>query len=356
MVREMEAHLKNSTWELVKLPPGPKAIDSKWVFKVKRSPDNTVERYKARLVAKGFGQRPGVNYDETFAPTTKWAALCTILALAALEDLKLESINISNAYLNSELHGVDMYMQQSDGFAERDSTWVARLLKGLYGLKQGGRKWFCCLKEVLVELGFGRTRFNLLVFIWEKDRVKVIVPVFINDITLVSKSKEKMAEIKGLLAKRFKLQDLGPTWFLLGVQIDRERTARMLHLSQRQHTLDLRDCFGFADCSPISTLLDPGSQLNMSQCLQTPEDNKFMCNKPYVSAVGALMYLAIATHPDIAHAVGVLCRLMSKPGPAHWKAAKHLFCYLRGSVDHRLTYAPDPSLPQLFTTYSECTS
>jgi hypothetical protein len=119
MVREMEAYLENGTWELVKLPHGRKAIGSKWVFKVKRNPDGTVERYKARLVAKGFGQRPGVDFDETFAPTTKWAALRAILALAALENLELESIDISNAYLNGELHDVDVYMQQPDGFAER---------------------------------------------------------------------------------------------------------------------------------------------------------------------------------------------------------------------------------------------
>jgi hypothetical protein len=109
MVREMEAHLKNGTWELVKLPHGRKAIGSKWVFKVKRNLDGIVERYKARLVAKGFGQRAGIDFDETFAPTTKWAALRAILALAALENLELESIDISNAYLNGELHDVDVY-------------------------------------------------------------------------------------------------------------------------------------------------------------------------------------------------------------------------------------------------------
>jgi hypothetical protein len=99
--------------------------------------------------------------------------------------------------------------------------------------------------------------------------------------------------------------------------------------------------------------LDPGSHLDMSQCPQTPEDNEFMRNKPYMSAVGALMYLAIATRPDIVHTVGVLCRFMSKPGPAQWKAAEHLFRYLCGSVNYRLTYAPDPSSLQLFTTYSD---
>jgi hypothetical protein len=63
MVRKMEAHLENGTWKLVKLPPGCKAIGSKWVFKVKRNPNSTAERYKARLVSKGFGQRLGVNFE-----------------------------------------------------------------------------------------------------------------------------------------------------------------------------------------------------------------------------------------------------------------------------------------------------
>jgi hypothetical protein len=109
MVREMEAHLENGTWELVKLPHRRKAIGSKWVFKVKHNPDGTSERYKACLVAKGFGQRPGVDFDEMFAPTTKWAALHAILVLATLKNLELESIDISNAYLNGELHNANMY-------------------------------------------------------------------------------------------------------------------------------------------------------------------------------------------------------------------------------------------------------
>jgi hypothetical protein len=106
MVRKMEAHLeKNSTWELVKLPRGRKAIGSKWVFKVRCNPDGIVERCKTSLVAKGFGQRPDVDFDKMYAPTTKWAALRAILALTTLEDLKLGSIDISNAYPNGEPAG-----------------------------------------------------------------------------------------------------------------------------------------------------------------------------------------------------------------------------------------------------------
>jgi len=83
---ELDAHKLNGTWELADLPPGRKAIGCRWVFKVKRKADGSIERYKARLVAKGFSQRPGFDFNETFAPTAKFAAIRTILALAGLQD------------------------------------------------------------------------------------------------------------------------------------------------------------------------------------------------------------------------------------------------------------------------------
>jgi hypothetical protein len=64
-----------------------------------------------------------------------------------------------------------------------------------------------------------------------------------------------------------------------------------------------------------------------------PAEVAFMCTVDYAGAVGALMYLAIVTRPDIAYAVGVLCRFMANPGPEHWKAAKHLLCYVAGTFD-----------------------
>ena len=65
------------------------------------------------------------------------------------------------------------------------------------------------------------------------------------------------------------------------------------------------------------------------------------------------MYLAVATRLDIAYAVGVLGCFSSNPGPTHWKAAKHLCRYLQGTKDYRLTYAPDPKSPGLFTTFCD---
>jgi hypothetical protein len=74
---------------------------------------------------------------------------------------------------------------------------------------------------------------------------------------------------------------------------------------------------------------------------------------PYTQAVGALMYLAVATRPDIAYSVGVLARFNKNPGMQHWKAVKHLFRYLKGTLDYRLTYSRTSPSSELFTTYSD---
>jgi hypothetical protein len=99
--------------------------------------------------------------------------------------------------------------------------------------------------------------------------------------------------------------------------------------------------------------MDPSMNLSTAHAPAMPEDESFMQTVPYVSAVGMLMYLAIAMRPDISFAVGVLCCFMANPGPEHWKAVKHLFCYLCGTLDYCLTYAPNASAPKPFHMFSD---
>ena len=139
-IEEITSLVANGTWQPVRLPEGRKAIGCRWVFKVKKNADGSVERYKARLVAKGFSQRPGFDFEETFSPTAKWAALRAILAYASLQDMEMESIDISNAFLNGDLDH-DVYMQEPEGFAELGPGWALKLIKSIYGLKQAGRQW-----------------------------------------------------------------------------------------------------------------------------------------------------------------------------------------------------------------------
>ena len=83
MQKEYDALIKNGTWKLVDPPLGTKPIGCKWVYKNKYKADGSLEKHKSRLVEKSFAQKEGVNYEETFAPTTKQATVWTLFALAA---------------------------------------------------------------------------------------------------------------------------------------------------------------------------------------------------------------------------------------------------------------------------------
>jgi hypothetical protein len=68
---------------------------------------------------------------------------------------------------------------------------------------------------------------------------------------------------------------------------------------------------------------------------------------PYASAFGSLMYAMVYTRPDIAHAVGVLSRYMSKPGKEHWTIVKRVFRYLHGTTSYGLCYQGRPGLDRV---------
>ncbi|KAF7763798.1 hypothetical protein Agabi119p4_8335 [Agaricus bisporus var. burnettii] len=190
----------NGTWELMELPPGKKVVNSGWVFKVKRLANGSIERYRARLVAKGYSQRPGFDFTEVFAPTFRPASLRLIIALAAREGYKMRSVDISSAFTYGELEE-EIYMRQPEGYHIGSPNMVFRLRKSLYGLKQAARQWIKKLRGVLEGIGYTRLRSDSSIYIYSKGDIKVIVPVFIDDITLVSKSDTAMALAVSELSK-----------------------------------------------------------------------------------------------------------------------------------------------------------
>eukprot|EP00253_Pinus_taeda_P030844 PITA_30844 len=102
------------------------------------------------------------------------------------------------------------------------------------------------------------------------------------------------------------------------------------------------------DSKPVKVPIPISVKLSIEQCPKTQEEEADMSCVPYASVVGSLMYVMVYTRLDIAHAMGVLSRFMSKPRKEHWTTMKRVFKYLCGTSDYGLCYQGRPGLDRLF--------
>ncbi|KAJ0124118.1 Uncharacterized protein HZ326_31466, partial [Fusarium oxysporum f. sp. albedinis] len=190
---------------------GRKALRGKWVFKLKRGENGQVLRYKARFVVRGFEQREGIDFNETFASVVKPMSYKMIFAIAAALDLELEQMDVKTAFLYG-LVTEEIYVEQPEGFDD-GSGRVCKLLRALYGLKQAPRVWYETLSTFLATLGFKPLLSDMGVFV----KGHTFIAVYVDDLLIAGPSKDEIVAVKQALCNKFKMTDLGPCKYYLGM-------------------------------------------------------------------------------------------------------------------------------------------
>ena len=252
MMEEIKNLDDNDVYETVPTPDGVKPISTKPVMRIKLDKNGNIERFKLRIVARGFVQKKGVNYEETFAPVANLESIRIICALAAKYDLELDQMDVSTAYLNGVLDE-EIYISPPEGVPIEDGfCW--KLKKSIYGLKQAGRTWNRTLDAALTKIGFQQLNAEtcLYVFRGEKGEVCFLV-VYVDDLLLAASTTEFMRTIKTKLLGAFKMRDLGPASFILGLEIIRNRANHTIALSQSQYISKVLERCGMTDCSTDKT-------------------------------------------------------------------------------------------------------
>jgi hypothetical protein len=313
-------------------------IGCKWVFKKKIGADGNVETYKARLVAKGFKQKYDIDCDETFSPIAILKSIKILLAITAYYDYEIWQMDVKTAFLNGNLEE-DVYMTQPEGFVSSvGPNKVCRLQKSIYGLKQASRSWNICFDETIKKFDFIKNEEEPCVYKKVSGRAIIFLLLYVDDILLIGNDVSMMQSVKVWLSKNFSMKDLGEASYILGIKIYRDRSNRMLGLSQSRYIDTVLKRFNMEGSKHGYLPMSHGINLSKKMSPKTPEERQRMNGIPYASAVGSIMYAMICTRPDVAYALGVTSRFQADPGEEHWKVVKNIIKYLRRTRDMFLIF------------------
>ena len=329
---------------VVQTPASIKPVGNKWVFVRKRNKNNDIIRYKARSVAQGFSQRPGIDYEETYSPVMDAMTFRFLISLAVSEELDMRLMDVITTYLYGSIDS-DIHMKIPEGFklpkavsTKPRSMLSIKLQRSLYGLKQSGRMWYNSLSEYLLKEGYVNNPICPCVFIKKSEIGFAIIVVYVDDLNLVG-TPEELTKTAEYLKKEFEMKDLGKTKFCIGLQIEHFPNGVLVH--QSTYIKKILKRFNMDKAHPLNSPMvvrsldvknDPFRPCEKGEELFGPE-------VPYLSAIGALMYLANCTRPDIAFSFNLLARYSSAPTRRHWKGIQHILRYLSGTTDMGLFYS-----------------
>ena len=315
MSDEINSHIRNHTWNLVRPTNTSNIVGCRWVFTIKRKPDGSIDRYKARLVAKGYDQRPGIDYQETFSPVVKPATIRIVLSTTVTRDWPMRQLDVNNAFLQGQLHD-EVYMMQPPGFQDKDNPQaICKLQKAIYGLKQAPRAWYNELRTFLLQSGFKNSLADASLFIYNQNNVLLYMLVYVDDIIITGNSPSHISRFIDSLSTRFSLKDLG------------DLSYYGLHLSQNRYIADLLHKANMTTAKPVSTPMKANSSLTLYSGTTLDDATE------YRTLVGSLQYLSL-TRPDISFAVNKLSQFMHRPSTEHWSAVKRVLRYLAGTMSH----------------------
>ena len=329
MDKEIEAIKKNSTWSLVKLPAGHKAIGLKWVLKLKKNSEGEIIKNKARLVAKGYVQQQGIDFDEVFAPVTRLDTVRVMLAIAANRGWQVHHLDVKSAFLNGELQE-EVYVTQPEGYEVKGKEFlVYKLYKALYGLRQAPRAWNMRLDKSLKELGFTRCTQEQAVYIRGKNCSGVIVGVYVDDLIVTGKDPAAIVEFKQQMLDEFDMSDLGLLHYYLGIEVTQGNGK--ISIKQSTYAKKVLEQFGMMECNPTKYPMEPKAHLQKDGAGHPVDVTE------YRRVIGCLRYL-LNTRPDLSFAVGVASRFMERPNVMHHKAVKQILRYVKGTIHLGLVY------------------
>ena len=335
-------------WQWAHLPKGRKAMDTKWVLKVKRNYDGFIDRFKARLVGRGFKGILGIDYWKTHASVVRKSTLRLLIAHAARHDLKYQAIDIKAAFLEADIDRKVYIIVEGPGIpgcTPPEPGMVRCLNKSLYGIKQAPRQWMLQMMEDLLRWGFVQHRFDPCLFMYRQSATDYcLVCLYVDDMSMTYKGEIARQHFLHELNQRYTCSQSDDRDVYLGIRIRRTAPGHY-SMDQERYTVTLLKKYG-CKIHEMKTRFRgaPSSDarrkvpLTKAMCPTTEKEKADMAKLPYRQIIGSLRHLEQWTRPDIATALNVLSSFQANPGRQHHRELMFLLSYVNNTRNLALNY------------------
>ena len=305
------------------VPEGADMYHVMWVYKVKPETELEPQRYRSRMCVLGNKQKPD-SYSETFAAVGKVKMFRLLLTLCVHYGLKMTQLDVSNAFMYADLDR-EVYIHPPPGYKHLGPL---KLNKSLYGLKQAPRLWYDTMKVALEELGYEQLHTDVCCFAHPTERCYVLM--YVDDICIATANSTLRKQLLKHLEAKFKLKHFEEAKMYVGLQMKWSRNGDKVKVYQQGYIEKVLELFNMTDCKTQSAPSDSGVKLSrMDERTQ---------ERPYRELVGSLLYM-LGSRPDVASAVRVCSQYVQWGADAHWRAAKNILRYLKGTKKHGVVYS-----------------
>ncbi|GJV13644.1 retrotransposon protein, putative, ty1-copia subclass [Tanacetum coccineum] len=242
---------------------------------------------------------------QTFSSVADIRAIRNLIAIAAFYDYEIWKMNVKTAFLNGYLDE-DIYMVQPEGVVDpKHLRKVCKLQRSIYGLKQASRSWNKRFDEKIKRFGFAQNIDEPCVYQKASGSNVTFLILYVDDIIIMGNHIPSLQSVKDYLGKCFAMKNLGEASFILGIKIYRDRSKRLIGLSQSAYMDKILKRYRIDNSKRGHIPMQERLDLNKTQGASTPEEVKRMQSVPYASVAGSIMYSVRCTRPDVAFAQNI---------------------------------------------------
>ena len=357
--KEVNGQLDKGTWQITDYgdrDPDAPILQMIMAYRFKpptsKCPDGV---FKARCCPDGSKLKAGVHFGQYAAssPVADRASIRTLLALCCLRCLKLESLDLEQAYLQQSLPDDQViYVKCPPGhtaYGKDNKPQLWRAKKTCYGLPWAGQALYESLTDWLRRLGARPTAADPCVWTWsgttpDSDAPSVgelLCAITVDDIIFGGSNEAINKLFITKMSSQFKLTHDHHVEHVLGLDIVErsDGATRTIAIDTSQLIEDLAADHGLQGLPPVDNPSPSNPSYDKWPADNDDEATFYLINKRYRALTGSITYIATVGRPDIAHASAMVSRHNHNPGPKAFAAAKRIVSYLLATKDNKLTYS-----------------